>query len=139
MSIKDQWKLCRIGREYSFEAAHRLPYVPAGHKCSRLHGHSYRVMLEVRGEIAPVDGFCSNVDFAQLDLLMKPILEKLDHQTLNEIQGLSNPTAEMIAQWIMDEINKNRAILFSVTVHETARCWAMVVNKDGVYKPEHRE
>ena len=137
MSIRDAWKLCRIGKQYSFSAAHFLPLVGANHPCRRMHGHNYVVELEVRGEIAPVDGFCSNIDFFQLDLLMKPILEKIDHRTLND--EIENPTAELIAQYIMDEINKNRAILFSVKVWETPKCFAMVVNKDGVYKPEHRE
>lgn len=134
--MKDQWKLCRIAKQYSFSAAHFLPLVPNGHPCKKMHGHNYVVELEVRGEISPLDGFCSNLDFYKLDLLMKPILEKLDHQTINET--IENPTAELIAKYIMDDINSRLAIIYSVKVWETPKCWAMVIN-DGLYKPAHRE
>lgn len=133
------WPLCRIGKTYSFEAAHRLPLVPEHHKCHRLHGHNYRVEIEIRGEIAKKDGFCANVDFFDLDDAMAGILAQVDHRYLNEVPGLENPTAEHIAAWILAQLNKARAIYFSVRVWETDDCWAQVVNRDGWYQKEHRE
>lgn len=131
------WQLCRIGKTYKFSAAHRLPLVPVSHKCNRLHGHNYKVEVEIRGEIAQKDGFCGNVDFFEIDNEMKPILETLDHHYLNDIDGLENPTAELIAKWILNKYP--RAILFSVKVWEEEDCWAMVVNNEGIYRGEHRE
>lgn len=133
------WELCRIAKEYSFEAAHMLPKVPDGHKCKRLHGHNYKVEVEFRGEIAPKDGFCGNLDFADIDAQVKPIIDRLDHQYLNEIEGLDNPTAENIAAYLLREINSTRSIFFSVKVWETPKCWAMVVNKDGLFRSAHKE
>lgn len=131
------WQLARIGKQYHFEAAHRLPMVPEWHKCSRLHGHNYVVEVEIRGEVAPVDGFCGNIDFFQIDESMNPILEKLDHHYLNDIEGLENPTAENIATWILK--NFSPAILFSVKVWETPMCLAQVINRDGYFQKDHRE
>lgn len=133
------WQLCRIGKTYSFEAAHRLPKVPETHKCHRLHGHNYKVEIEVRGEIAPKDGFCNNTDFFELDKAMAPILQALDHHYLNDVQGLENPTAENIAAWVLARLNEQCAIYFSVKVWETDKCWAQVVNRDGFFQKEHRE
>jgi 6-pyruvoyltetrahydropterin/6-carboxytetrahydropterin synthase len=131
------WQLCRIGKQYAFSAAHQLPKVGDGHPCKRLHGHNYVVEIEVRGEISPKDGFCSNIDFMEVDKHMKPIIEQLDHHFLNDIPGLENPTAEHIAAWILDKYPVH--YLFSVTVWETPKCWAQVVNSDGFFPKEHRD
>jgi 6-pyruvoyltetrahydropterin/6-carboxytetrahydropterin synthase len=134
--MKD-WQLARIGKQYAFSAAHQLPHVPDGHPCKRLHGHNYIVEIEIRGEIAPKDGFCANIDFLAVDKEMKPIIEKLDHRFLNEIPGLENPTAELIAAWILDQYPIK--YLYSVKVWETAKCWAQVINSQGMYPKAHRE
>jgi 6-pyruvoyltetrahydropterin/6-carboxytetrahydropterin synthase len=131
------WQMCRIGKEYSFSAAHHLPKVPQGHPCHNVHGHNYIVVVEIRGEISPKDGFCSNIDFLEVDRLMKPIIEKLDHKYLNTIVGLDNPTAENIAAWILEQYPVK--YVFSVTVWETPKCWATVVNSEGFFPKEHRE
>lgn len=131
------WQLARIGKQYHFAAAHFLPKVPDGHKCKNMHGHNYMVEVEIRNEISPLDGFCGNVDFYQVDESMKPIIAKLDHKLLNEVEGLENPTAENIAAWILKEYQP--AILFSVTVWETPKSWATVVNREGFFQKEHRE
>ena len=131
------WQLARIGKQYAFSAAHQLPCVPDGHPCKRLHGHNYVVELEVRGEIAPKDGFCNNLDFMEVDKHMRPIIEKLDHHFLNEIPGLENPTAELIAAWILDQYPVK--YLYSVTVWETPKCWAQVINSDGLFVKAHRD
>lgn len=131
------WQLARIGKQYHFAAAHFLPKVHDGHKCKNMHGHNYMVEVEIRNEISPLDGFCGNVDFYQVDESMKPIIAMLDHKLLNEIEGLENPTAENIAAWILKEYQP--AILFSVTVWETPKSWATVVNREGYFQKEHRD
>jgi 6-pyruvoyltetrahydropterin/6-carboxytetrahydropterin synthase len=87
-----------IFREFTFEAAHRLPNVPEGHKCARLHGHSYRLEVHVRGAVDPVSGMV--MDFADIKAAFKPLEEKLDHYYLNEVEGLENPTSENLARWV---------------------------------------
>lgn len=106
-----------ISRTFRFEAAHRLPHVPEGHKCARLHGHSYRCTITVGGEIDPVLGWI--LDFAEIDAACKPLHALLDHRYLNEIPGLENPTSELLAKFVYDRIELPRGHVVSVTVHET--------------------
>ncbi len=95
----------RICRQYKFDSAHRLPHVPEGHKCSRLHGHTYILEVFVEGEIND-KGWV--IDFADIDVVVKPIIKQLDHYYLNEISGLENPTAENIAVWIKTRLPDTR-------------------------------
>ena len=90
----------RLERDYRFEAAHFLPKVPPGHKCGKLHGHSYLVRVAIEGEIGAATGWL--LDFADLDVVVKPLIERLDHQTLNEVAGLANPTSELLAVWFFE-------------------------------------
>ena len=106
-----------IVRHYRFEAAHRLPNVPAGHKCARLHGHSFRVTLTVGGEVDPHLGWI--LDFAEIDEAWKPLQAQLDHYYLNEVPGLENPTSELLCRWIHERVKLPVGLLVSVTVHET--------------------
>jgi 6-pyruvoyltetrahydropterin/6-carboxytetrahydropterin synthase len=92
-----------IFKAFTFEAAHRLPHVPEGHKCARLHGHSFRVELHVGGEVDPRTGWI--MDFAEITRAFAPLHERLDHHYLNEIEGLENPTSEVLAAWIWDHID----------------------------------
>src|SRR5436305_8870876 len=91
-----------LTKEYRFEAAHRLPCVPEGHKCARLHGHSYRVEIHVGGTVNPASGWI--MDFADIKTAFAPILQRLDHYYLNEIEGLENPTSENLARWIWHQL-----------------------------------
>ncbi|MEV3985616.1 6-carboxytetrahydropterin synthase QueD [Nonomuraea sp. NPDC049758] len=91
-----------IYREFTFEAAHRLPNVPPQHKCARLHGHSYRVEIHIGGEVQPATGWL--MDFADIKSAFKPVLDQLDHYYLNEVPGLENPTSEILAMWIWDRL-----------------------------------
>lgn len=102
--------------EFGFEAAHQLPRVPAGHKCARLHGHSYKVQLSVRGEVAPETGWV--MDFAAIKAAFRPLHEQLDHVYLNDLPGLENPTSEVLARWIWDRL-AGTLPLAAVTVRET--------------------
>lgn len=131
------WKLCRIGKQYNFSAAHRLTKVGDNHPCARFHGHNYMVEVEFRGEIAPMNGFAGALDFAVFDDAMRPLLAQLDHNYLNDIPGLENPTAEHIAAWIMERFTPY--CLYSVTVWETPKCWAKVINADGYFHKAHRD
>jgi 6-pyruvoyltetrahydropterin/6-carboxytetrahydropterin synthase len=112
----------RLVHEFRFEAAHRLPNVPEGHKCARLHGHSFKIELGIAGEVNPHTGWL--IDFSVLQDLWAPIHDALDHRYLNEIEGLSNPTSEVLAKWIWDRIKPKLPELDQVTLWETceARC-----------------
>ena len=105
-----------IFREYSFEAAHRLPQVPDGHKCSRLHGHSYQVEVHVRGDIDAATGWI--MDFAEIDKAFRPLKDHLDHACLNDLPGLDNPTSEILSRWIWDRLARHLP-LSAIVVRET--------------------
>jgi 6-pyruvoyltetrahydropterin/6-carboxytetrahydropterin synthase len=105
-----------IFREFTFESAHRLPNVPPDHKCARLHGHSFRVRVTVRGDLDPQLGWV--MDFAEIKSACSGVQEALDHRYLNELPGLENPTSEVIAQWIWDRLS-SALPLASVEVRET--------------------
>ncbi len=106
-----------IFKEFTFESAHRLPHVPAGHKCGRLHGHSFKVGLHLTGPLDPHTGWIR--DFAEVKAIFKPIYEQLDHNYLNDIPGLENPTSEVIAKWIWDQVKPLLPELSKVRIHET--------------------
>lgn len=108
---------CELRRRYEFEAAHRLPHVPEGHKCARLHGHSYRITVLVAGEVDEKLGWL--MDFAAIDEHVSPVIGRLDHQLLNEIEGLENPTSEYLARWIWDRVKPTLPLLEELTVSET--------------------
>lgn len=109
-------------KEYRFESAHRLPRVPAGHKCARMHGHSFKVELTVAGEVDPDTGWF--IDYAVLDEAWEPLYRVLDHNCLNEVPGLENPTSEVLSRWIWDRLRPKLPSLIAVTLFETAdaRC-----------------
>jgi 6-pyruvoyltetrahydropterin/6-carboxytetrahydropterin synthase len=109
----------RIGRTYRFESAHHLPLLPEGHRCRNLHGHNYRVEVVVSGKLDP-RGFV--MDFAEMDATIMPMIKEVDHRLLNEIAGLENPTAEIIANWFFQRIEGCE----SVRVYENDDCWAEV-------------
>ncbi len=118
----DKRQRVRLARAFTFEAAHRLPKVPPGHKCGRLHGHSFLVEIVCEGEVDPHAGWL--VDFAQIKRAFDPLREMMDHYYLNEIEGLDNPTAENIAKWIWDRLKPSLPSLAQVNVSETCtgRC-----------------
>lgn len=106
-----------IFKEFVFEAAHRLPHVPPGHKCSRLHGHSFRVTIHVSGQVDPLLGWV--MDFGDIKAAFQPLYDRLDHYYLNEIEGLENPTSEQLARWIWERLAPALPQLSAVQVHET--------------------
>lgn len=116
--------ITRIGRTYRFESAHHLPLLPEGHRCRNLHGHNYRLEVVVSGELDP-RGFV--MDFAEMDAEIMPVIKEVDHRLLNEIEGLENPTAEVIANWFLQRIKGCE----SARVYENDDCWAEVRVQSG--------
>jgi 6-pyruvoyltetrahydropterin/6-carboxytetrahydropterin synthase len=107
----------RLTKSFSFEAAHALPGFPAGHKCRRLHGHSFRFDVVVEGDVPPEKGYL--VDYGEISAAVEPVVKQLDHYYLNEIPGLANPTAEVLAGWLFERIKARLPLLSSIIVRET--------------------
>jgi 6-pyruvoyltetrahydropterin/6-carboxytetrahydropterin synthase len=106
-----------IFKEFTFESAHRLPNVAPGHKCGRLHGHSFRCEIHVRGEVGAETGWI--MDFADIKKAFAPLYDRLDHNYLNEIEGLSNPTSEVLAKWIWERLKPSLPGLSGIVIRET--------------------
>jgi len=107
----------KIFKEFTFEAAHRLPNVPADHKCARLHGHSFTVRITVTGNVGKESGWV--MDFADITTAFAPIYKLLDHYYLNEISGLENPTSENLARWIWLQLMPVLPQLDEIEIRET--------------------
>ena len=106
-----------IWKEFSAECAHRLPNVPEGHKCGRLHGHSYHITLFASGPVYSDSGWV--FDYADLKAAFDPYLANLDHNYLNDIEGLENPTVENLAIWIWRKLKPIIPLLSKVSIRET--------------------
>ncbi|KUO57921.1 MAG: 6-carboxy-5,6,7,8-tetrahydropterin synthase [Alphaproteobacteria bacterium BRH_c36] len=109
----------RIARTYRFEAAHHLPLVPSTHKCHRMHGHNYRITVILRGQL---DDRGLVTDFGELDDEIAPLLKQLDHELLNDVPGLENPTAELIAFWLLERLSH----AVTIRVYENDDSWAEI-------------
>jgi 6-pyruvoyltetrahydropterin/6-carboxytetrahydropterin synthase len=110
-------KAMEIFKEFSIEAAHWLPNVPEGHKCGRLHGHSFRIAIHVSG---PLDAHLGWVlDFAEIKAAFKSIEDQIDHRCLNEVAGLENPTSENLARWLWKALLPALPALSRIVVQET--------------------
>lgn len=111
-----------ITRRYHFEAAHFLPFVADDHKCRRLHGHNYEIEVTVTDQVK-ANGFL--IDFADLDKVVQPLVDRIDHRCLNDIHGLENPTAELIAEWFLDQLIDHSVT--GIRCYETKDCYAEIV------------
>ena len=109
--------IVRLSKSFHFEAAHDLPTFPSDHKCCRLHGHSFRFDVVVEGEVDPAKGYL--IDYGDIKRVTDPIVKRLDHYYLNEIEGLSNPTSEVLAKWLWDRLKPLLPPLSSITIYET--------------------
>jgi 6-pyruvoyltetrahydropterin/6-carboxytetrahydropterin synthase len=111
-----------LRKTFHFEAAHRLPLLAEGHKCWRLHGHSFTVEIAVEGSLDPHFGWV--MDYADMKAAFKPLWDQLDHNYLNDLPGLENPTSERLAEWIWARLKPTLPLLTEVVVAETctARC-----------------
>lgn len=111
-------KTIEISRDFRFEAAHLLPNVPDGHKCKRLHGHSFRFTVCLKGEMVQDKGWL--MDYGDIKKIVKPIIDDfLDHRYLNEVEGLENPTSENLAIWIWNKLKPRLPLLYKIIVNET--------------------
>ena len=106
-----------IFKEFSIEAAHRLPNVPQGHKCARLHGHSFQLRIVLAGPVGEDTGWV--LDFAEIKVAFEPLFRQLDHRYLNDIEGLENPTSENLARWIWQRLKPELPLLSSIQIRET--------------------
>lgn len=107
----------RLSKSFTFEAAHFLPTFPEGHKCRRLHGHSFKFDVIVAGNVDPAKGYL--IDYGDIKNATHPIVQQLDHYLLNDIPGLSNPTSEMISHWLYHKLKPLLPDLASIIVYET--------------------
>jgi 6-pyruvoyltetrahydropterin/6-carboxytetrahydropterin synthase len=107
----------RLTKTFSFEAAHDLPTFPDGHKCRRLHGHSFRFDVVVEGEVDAQRGYL--MDYGDIKRVVDPIVRRLDHYRLNDIAGLENSTSENLSRWLWNEIRPSLPLLSRIVVHET--------------------
>jgi 6-pyruvoyltetrahydropterin/6-carboxytetrahydropterin synthase len=119
----------RIFKEFTLESAHRLPEVPADHKCARIHGHSFRVEIHVAGPVDPRLGWV--VDFADIGAAFRPLHDSLDHRYLNEVEGLENPTSEHLARWIWKRLAPELPGLSRVVIRETCTSGCIYEGEDG--------
>ncbi len=106
-----------IFKEFSIEAAHWLPHVPEGHKCRRMHGHSFKIEIHVAGPLEDRLGWV--MDFAELKAAFRPVFEQIDHRCLNDVEGLENPTSENLARWIWGRLKAGIPGLSKIVVRET--------------------
>lgn len=124
----------RLYKDFSFEAAHRLPNVPVGHKCARLHGHSFLVRVTVDGPVGERTGWV--MDFADLKVAFAPLHDRLDHRYLNEIAGLENPTSEVLARWIWRELQPTLPALTEIEVRETCTTGCVYRGEDEAVRSQ---
>ena len=106
-----------LRKTFDIQSAHWLPTFPEDHKCRRLHGHSFIIDVVVEGDVHLDKGYL--LDYGDIKAAIAPIKEQLDHRLLNDIEGLENPTAEMLCKWIYDRLKPALADLLLVRVHET--------------------
>ena len=106
-----------LTKEYRFEAAHSLPFVPAGHNCARVHGHSYKLEITVSGPVDPKTGWL--IDFGVIDDAWHDLFLRFDHHNLNDVPGLENSTCENIAGFVWRALTPRIPALSAVTVWET--------------------
>ena len=106
-----------IYKKFTFDSAHFLPFVPEGHKCKNMHGHTYHLTAYFEGPLDKEIGWV--IDFADIKKVIKPIVAELDHKVLNDIPGLENPTCEIIAVWLWERIKADLPSLKEIRLDET--------------------
>ena len=106
-----------LRQHFQIESARFLPNLESDHPCARMHGHSFKIILTLKGPVDPVAGWV--MDYHVITKVMEPILRKLDHRVLNEVDGLSNPTSELLAKWIFDQVIQQIPLLTAVNISET--------------------
>lgn len=116
-----------IYKKFAFDSAHFLPNVPEGHKCKNMHGHTYSLTVYLEGDLDTELQWV--MDFKELKDVVKPVIESIDHQLLNDIAGLENPTAERIVVWIWEQIQPKLPLLSKLELNETPTSGAIYEGK----------
>lgn len=117
--------LTTISKTFDFDAAHRLDRLPAEHKCHRMHGHTYRVEIRLRGEPGRRLGML--IDYAEIAKAWAPLHAQLDHQTLNDVPGLEVPTTEVLAEWLYERlVDRFSGLSLAIRVFESSTTYAEV-------------
>ena len=106
-----------LKQHFQIESARSLPHLPKTHPCARIHGHSFKIILTLKGPLDPVLGWVQ--DYHVINEKFKPLLIQLDHRLLNEVKGLENPTSENLALWIFNQLRPTLPLLTRVTICET--------------------
>ena len=106
----------RLVQTIRFESARKLTKVPKNHPCSNLYGLAFKLEIHLEGEIDYSTGFVT--DFNNIEEIFKPIKNKLDHNYLNDIKGLENPTSEILVEWIWKKLNPNLKGLVKLVLWE---------------------
>lgn len=106
-----------IFKKFAFDSAHSLPHVPDGHKCKEVHGHTYHLTVFIEGDLDEKLGWV--MDFAEIKRVIKPLVDRIDHKYMNDIEGLENPTCEIIAKWLWDRIKPEIPKLKKIQLDET--------------------
>jgi 6-pyruvoyltetrahydropterin/6-carboxytetrahydropterin synthase len=122
-----------IYKEFTIEAAHWLPNVPEGHKCRRLHGHSFRIAIHACGPLDPQQGWV--MDFGEIKAAYKAIEEQIDHRCLNEVAGLENPTSENLARWLWTRLRPALPLLCKIVVKETCTSGCVYAGEEAAILP----
>lgn len=117
-----------IYKDFSFDSAHRLPNVPDRHKCGRLHGHTFQLRIVVSGPVDETTGWI--MDFGDIKAAFRPLYERLDHNYLNEIDGLENPTSEVLVKWIWQELKPVLPQLVRLEIKETCTSGCVYIGDD---------
>lgn len=120
--------MMEIFKIFTFDAAHWLPRVPEGHKCAKMHGHSFRVEIHIRGKASPDSGWVT--DFAEIAAAFEPVLEQLDHKNLNAIAGLENPTSENLCRWIWQCLKPVLPQLSRIVLQESPESGCIYAGED---------
>ena len=106
-----------VYKKFNIESARSLPNLPKTHPCHKIHGHSFKIIISVEGEIDEQSGFV--MDFQIIENAFQPIKTMLDHTYLNEIKGLSNPSSENICIWIWDKLESSLPNIYKIEIKET--------------------
>lgn len=107
-----------LRQHFQIESARFLPHLPKSHPCAHMHGHSFKIILSLVGDLDPQIGWM--IDYNDIAKILKPTLDLIDHKVLNEVPGLENPTSELLCKWLYEKVKKDLPQLVKVTVAETS-------------------